>query len=751
MKRKFTALLPLVLVVVLTILSILQLPSLRFNYHFEAFFPENDPDLTFFNDFKEKFGNDNDYILVGIREEGGIFDEEFLKEVSSLSDSLSNLRYVESVTGPTDLTFLISGPFGPVNASFLHPDEPDRYASDSIRIYSQKEITGPFFSEDATAVNILIQTIQEPSKEKSDSIVLGLERILENFQFYELHLAGKVPAQYHYINRMQRELFVFISIAVVLLILILTIMFRSFWAVVAPLLIVFLSIIWLLGVMSITGKNIDLIMTLMPTMLFVVGMSDAIHFLSRYTEIIREGYSKIAAIKITVKEIGVAVFLTSLTTAVGFLTLITVSITPLKEFGIYIATGVGIAFALTFLILPSILSLVKPPATSGYNIRYSLKWAKATRWILRWTLKNRVSVLVGTVLLIGISLIGISKIEVNTHLLEDLRNDDPLKQDFQFLEDRFDGVRPNEIMVSVKGGGTVWDYENMIQIALVSEFVKKYYDTGPQLSLVSLVKMFNQSLNGGRVDYYRIPGTKEEYEPVRAAMLKYRKSNILKRFVTPDGKHAAISTRMKDTGSREVALKDYQFYTVLPELADSGSLHFHLTGTARLIDKNIGYLSVNMIQGLLFAFMLIAFISGVFFRSARMVLFALIPNIIPLVFIGGIMGFLGVDLKVSTSIIFTIAFGIAVDDTIHFLSRFRMELKSGRTVPFAIRSSLNITGRAIILTSIVLITGFFTLIFSDFEGTWLVGLLISLTLLFAILSDLFLLPVLLLSYRKSRR
>lgn len=741
----------IVVVTLISVVCVFLASRLGFDYNFENYFPKGDPELEFFLHYREKFDNDNDYVLIGLKNNSGIFQKDFLVKIAALSDSLREIPYIESVTSPINLKQIIIGPLGPIEVPYLHPDEEERYSDDSVKVYSNKELIGTFFAPQGNAVTILLKTVYNPSKEKSDIIAEALKNTVSKFQFDEYHIAGKVIAQKVYIDKMQWELIVFISIAIVLIIIFLYVAFKALWAIAVPLIVVFIAVLWLLGFMQITNQPIDLLMTLMPTIMFVVGMSDVVHIITRYVEELRIGRDKREALTITIKEVGLATFFTSFTTAVGFITLISIKIKPVQQFGWYMAAGVFFAFIIAFTFLPSVLLYLKTPRVAEKSI-HSVYWNKVLRALFVWVIRNQKKIVTVFVLLVIIAFIGISRIEINNYILEDLRESDPLKKDFVYFEENFSGVRPFEMYVkSVDTNTSLLSLPALKEIDKIQHFLETEYGTGFILSPVTLVKTINKAVNGGGEAFYKLPDNEEDMERINSFIQKFKKRKEFAALITGDNKEARITGKMHDMGSKNVEIRNHALEKFINENVNQKIISYQLTGSAYLIDKNNAYLARNLVGGLSIAFLIIALLTAMFYRSYVMVLIALIPNLIPLILIAGIIGYAGIYLKISTGIIFTIAFGIAVDDTIHFLSKLKLELDKGKSLIYAVKRTFLSTGKAIIITSIILCGGFLSLILSSFEGTFLVGLLISLTLFFAIVADLFLLPILLLAWYKGRR
>jgi uncharacterized protein len=734
----------LFIIFLITIPFIYSISKLDFDYDFEKYFPQGDNEMNFYLEFRDKFENDNDFVLLALENKEGIFQQDFLRKVAALTDSIKKAPYIESVASPTNIKNLVIGPLGPIEIPYLHINQPEKYKADSSIIYQSEELIGSFFSSDAKSLALYIKTVENPSKQKSDSIISALNKAIYQFEFDGLHIAGKVVAQEVYVDKMKLEFSIFVTTSLLLVIILLYMSFRSKWGVLVPLIVVVLSMIWLFGFMQMTGKNIDIMTMLLPTIMFVVGMSDIIHIISKYLEELRNGNSKNKAIRIAFKEVGIATFLTSLTTSIGFLTLLTANIQPIREFGVYMAVGVFLAFILAFTVLPAVLTLIPKPKIAD-KIENRFYWQTSLSRIFIWVFAHQKSIVAFSALIIVLSLVGISKIEVNNFLLEDLTEKDKLKQDFLFFEKNYAGVRPFEMKLKVADDSKdIFDYEVMKEINNLEKYLKDEYGVGFLISPLTIVKSLNKAQNGGSPKQYLLPENEEDYERISQKIGLIKKRKETKAMITEDFKEARISGKMYDLGSSKVRVLDEKLNQFIAEKIDKDILQVQLTGSAMLIDKNNEYLVINMMQGLLIAFISIGIIIFILFKSFKMVAISVVVNIIPLLMIGGLMGFLGLDMKIATSIIFTIAFGIAVDDTIHFVSKFKLELLKGKSYLYSLKRTFLSTGKAIIVTSLILCGGFLTLVFSGFQSIYFVGLLVSLTLLFAVLADLFLLPILIL-------
>ncbi len=743
-----------VIVVISAFFSYLIYTNIELDYDFENFFPEDDKETAYYKEFREQFGTDNDFVLVAVSDNQSVFSRDFLRKVSILTDTLSSLPYITEVVSPTNIRFAILGSDKSLHEyNILDWDKPEYYATDSANIFRDVRLVNTHFSADGKSVALLVKTKEYLSKDGCDSVTRMLEGIRGLNQFEQMHIAGRSVGQSYYVDLMQRDFVFFFGTSAILLVIFLWIAFRSIWGLWVPMTIVLLSTLWTVGVLVLAGQKVNLMLTMLPTIMFVVGISDVIHIISRYLEELRSGENKTRALIHTMKDVGVATFLTSFTTAIGFFTLITVSVGPIRDFGLYTGIGVFLAYVLAFTLLPAVLILHKTPPLARVKNENTL-WHKLLRFLFVKVVKFPKIVMVFSILLMLLFAIPMMKVQVNNYLLEDLSESNVLKRDFLFFEEHYAGVRPFEAGIEAYGEYSLLDSAVLKELEKVEQYLVTNYGVGYIISPVMLFKSANMALHGGEQQYWKLPIGRDYVKIRKRIEREFSKdtSGLLKSLMTPDFKKARLQGKIGDFGSVYFKNANMKLVEFLKDSIPENMIAFHVTGTAHLVDKNNSYLAVNMITGLLIAFTIISLLAAIFFKSLVMIFIALLPNVLPLVLIAGIMGLMGQDLKVTTSIIFTIAFGIAVDDTIHLLSKFKLELNKGRSVMYALKRSYLSTGRALILTTLILCSGFLTLMFSEFTGTFVIGLLISITLFIALITDLTLLPALLiLFYRRKKK
>lgn len=738
--------LTLLLLGLLTVVFVLALRNVRLDHDFERFFPTDDPELDRYLAFRDRFGNDNDFLLIAAERPQGVFQREFLTRFDSLAERLRQVPDVNSVTSPTSLSDPRITPVGVFQVPWLRLDADSTLTSDSARIWQDERIRSTFFAKDGKAVLMIMQTEQGLSKERSDALMHAVDQAVASSDLERVRMGGRIHGQFWYIQKMQYELVLFFSLSVALLAVFLALGFRTLWGVLVPIGVVGLTVLWQVGAMTLMGKPLGILTMLLPTILFVVGMSDVVHILERYIEALRNGHPKARALAISYHEVGLATFLTSLTTAIGFATLLTSGIGPVREFGVVTAAGVFMAFGLSFTLLPAVLLLVATPVQAQVDHTASF-WHPLLHGLYRWMLRHGRAIPYAFIGLALISSVFIARLKVDNYLLEDWPEDDPQKQEYYWFEAHFGGVRPYEMEVRLTSdSGSLWDLRNLQVMERVQQHLEEEQGVQAVLSPVTVMKALNKAFNGGSEVFYRLPDDTAEAERMAKRAMLLAGKDVLATVITADGRHARMSGRMLDEGGHVHSKRNKVLDTFLAKLEGEAPLDFQQTGMAYLIDRSNAKLSGQLIGGLSIAFLLIALLMAWVFKSWRMTLIALVPNVVPLIFVGGIMGLVGIDIKVSTAIIFTIAFGIAVDDTIHMLGKLRIELMKGRSLPFAMKRSFLSAGKALVITSVMLLSGFISLVFSDFASVFHMGLLVSITLFMALVADLLLLPLLVLRF-----
>lgn len=353
------------LVIALTVLfaawSAWQARQVQFDYDFERFFPEDIPETAFYNDFRSRYGSEADFFLISVKRSSGVFEQDFLQEVAQLTDSLSKLEGILGVLSPTNLQSLRIDPLIGLPIEIPYLNLAGDLARDSAFIYQQADLVGTFFSYDGQAVSMWVNHQAELSDSAATELSEKVEAVVKSFPFEESHIAGRIAGQSYYISLMQREVVVFLSISLVLIIAFLWLAFRSFWGVVVPLGIVGLAVLGIVGFLAYLGKPLNVVSNVIPSVLLVVCLSAVVHIMSKYLDELRLGRPKKQALYRALRLVGRANVLTTLTTAIGFLTLLNSSVKPMGEFGLFMSIGVAFGLALAYTVLPAVLIILPPP------------------------------------------------------------------------------------------------------------------------------------------------------------------------------------------------------------------------------------------------------------------------------------------------------------------------------------------------------------------------------------------------------
>lgn len=716
-----------------------QLPSLRFNHSISAFFPQNSQETLFFDEYKSIFGNDNDQILLSLRAPSSVFDSTFIHAARHFQGQLGSLPGITEIYSPFNIPRYVRSSFrGDLKQrTWIGPSGP--YAEDSTRIFDSGYGPEIFFSKDKQSVFFWVFHEPEGNSLSCLSMSQKVDSLLETVSFAEVHSVGKCLNQSLYINTLEQESLLFTSLAVLLIALLLWWTFRSLAGVLIPLIMIGLTVLWTVGLMIWMGESLNLVSHILPVILMVISMSDVVHLRTHYLSLSPTYDNRIESFRHSVRTIGKATLFTSLTTAVGFLTLTTSSFRPVVELGMYASIGLAFALILTYAVSGSLIIIGKStpsslPATTRLLDQF-------LTWCYRQVEEKPRTILISSGVLLILGLSGSFQLEVNNYLLDDLDPAHPHQLDFRYFETEHGGPRPIEISISTTKDSflTVSQVE---EIRMVREFLESDWKADILLSPDLVILQANQIYHFGRKSGKKLPEDQDRIDELMFGMLDSGYKILGQTWMSEDRTRARLSGRIGDVGSKVFRQMEERFEQFLQTDLPHSSLEFQITGTSYLMDLNTSFLAENILYGLAAALLFIAILFAYQLRSWPMVVISLIVNILPLLVLGGMMGWIGMDLKISTSFVFVVAFGIAVDDSIHFLSRLRQELMI-HPMNTAIHQAFFHSGKAILLTTLILLGGFLTFCFSDFLGTFYFGVLIGTSLVLALLADLLLLPVLL--------
>jgi uncharacterized protein len=746
MFKKKTSFFALGLSLILTLVIYLFPPKLKFDYDFESFFPLDDEELSFYQQFRSEFENDNDYLLIALGYQPDVLDSDFLEKANQIRFEIKNMKGVEKIFSLLDLKEPILSPFGIRNRPLLEWDNPASLERTKSKLIQSKLWKNNLINEKGDYLLFIVHNKQRISKEEGDLLYRDILSSVLISGLTDFYIAGKIKAQGEFISLMQDEFSFFLGISAILIIILLFFIFQTWWGISIPLIILAIGILWTIAFSLYLGKPLHIMSVMQPTILSVIGLAAIIHFFNHYLNFLRHRFDKEEAIEKSFTEMLPAVFLTCMTTSLGFISLYFTTVPALKVFGLYTGIGVLFMFIAVILISPGLLYLV--PAFKHKNeLKNALKWRLGMRKAFSIVLSNRTSIPIIFLAISLLCLFAFNKLHVNGYLLDNLPREHELVQEFSFFDRNFGGSKPLEFSLELGNKAeSIFQIEVLRQLDKFEDFITETFEAGTILSPLTLVKKLNQAQNSGNEKAYIMPSQGQfiTLQPYIGEALDLSPSKL----VSTDLKRGRLSTRVEDYGSLKGTRLKKQMEVFIENEIDNNYLKIRMTGTSHLIDMSHEKVTVQMFRGLVFAFFLVAIITGFLFRSWRISLVVLIPNILPLIWMGGMMWVFGIDLKLTTAILFTVAFGISVDDSIHFMSKLRLEMNKGRTWLYALKRTFIDTGKAIILTTLILVSGFSVLIFSQFGVTYYSGLLISMALLFALAADLLLLPILLLPLGK---
>ena len=729
---------------------------LQVDFSFESFYPKSDTEYAYYREYRKKFPSTVHYVFVAVphkENETGIFDNRFLDRFEGLRDRLAAIEHVDTVITPLEIEVASASPFGMgvTRKKIFDRKKKDFESRAKRQLEKNPELAGFFVSKDQRYLSCIVvidmEILDTPER---DVTCRKIRKTIRNVSD-DAVISGIPMIRTEYVEKLGSELVIFLALSVLFTSVILVLTYRNFWGTILPLIGVVGAIIWCMGFMGWVGKDIDLLTDLLAPILFVVGMADIIHFVTRYSQELQEGKDRKDAMISTLKEIGMAILLTSITTAIGFASLMISKVPPIRMFGMFAALGVLFAYIIAVILMPNALMAIPPKRLIGTKgISNSGRWKTVLSRVDEVVKRQGKWIVIGFVVVIGFSIWGMTRISFNAYLLDDVKRSDPLSKNMRFFEDQFYGFRTFEMAITTKNGHKITESGIVRDMDKIQAYLDTKSSFSPFLSLASVVKEANKAAHFGLETHKVVPDSQSEMNQLLGLIKMGEGEDLLKNVMAGDTL-GRINARMPDVGSDSVARMEEDLAKFISAECDTSAFDYRITGLSTLTERNVSYLRSSLLSGLFVAFVLIGVIMGLLFKSIRMVVIAMIPNLIPMIFTAGVMGWAGIGMKASTSIVFVIAFGIAVDDTIHFLSRYRMELKLGATQDQAIRNTIMGTGKALSITTIILLAGFFILMASSFGGTFAIGLFTCLTLVMALLADMLLLPVLLRWFMKSEK
>jgi len=758
-------LLLMAIIAVITAIMGYYATKVEMSYDFTRTVPPNDPDMVFLNKFKEQFGEDGNMVAVGMKD-SAVYTAANFQKFREFSEQLRKIDGVNEVLSLPLLKVILKDTAH--SKFYLSPLFPQRITSQPMLDSLLKEATkqkiymGQLVNVDNGSTMMLV-SVQKgvANSAKRVELISSLHALGDQFTKdtgIELRYAGLPFIRSVVAQQVRRELGMFTYLSAIVTGLIMLLFFRSVRAVLFSMVMIAVMVVWTLGTIALFGYKITLLSGLIPPVIVTIGITNAIYLLNKYhVEFVKTG-NKVEAIRVVVLRMGLATFLTNLTVAIGFLTLLSTDIVILREFGVVAGLNIIALFFVSLVMIPGILTWLPPPSAKHLRHLDFKILGSFVRAIDLLVHRQRMAIYVITIGLAVISAIGMARLESLSFMVDDLPEESQIKKDLKFFEANFSGIMPLEFVVDTGKRRGLLQVNNLKKIEAFEYFLDSIPVISRPVSLVSFVKASKQAFYNNNPKYYVLPTNQE-----RGFILRYMKgqtdnSGLFKSFADSTFQKMRISCQMADIGSKR--MDSLISYTIQPKIdslfakaeGKDPQVKVTVTGTSVLFIKGNKFLVANLWESLILAFILITVSMAALFANVRMIIISLIPNLIAMMITAGIMGYFDIPLKASTALIFSITFGISVDNSIRFLAKYRQELLStGFFVPRSVSESILETGKSIIYTSVVLFAGFIIFAFSDFGGTIALGILTSTTLVISMFTNLILLPALILTFDKPRK
>lgn len=731
-----------------------QAVNIQMSYESADLLPKNDSIYLDYTKFREKFGQEENVMVFAVQ-------DSCFYEIGKVNDWIAMGDSIKALPGVTALMSI-------THTFNLYKDtEQKKFEIRPIfprRVSTQKELDSlafiaenlPFYdglliNKKRHTYNMMITVSSEVMNSPARvQLVRDVLKITGNFtgkHHLGMHYSGMPYIRVINAENVKSEMYMFIALSLLITAFILYLFFRSFRIVGFCVGIIGLGVIWTVGVMAMLGIRITLLTAMLPPLIIVIGIPNCVYMVNKYhAEYVRHG-NKIKALQRMVQKVGNASLLSNLTTAAGFATFIVTSSRILVEFGLIAFISITCVFLICLILIPTVFSYLPVPDAKQTRHLYNPFIRRIIdRLIFLIVHRRRVVYYVASVLIVA-GIYGITQMETTGYMVDDLRETDPIRRDLTFFEENFNGLMPLEVTIDFMKPNQVFKLGNLEKLDRLGAALSADDDMSKAMSVVEAAKFANQAYYNGKAAYYRLPDNM-----TKNFIMKYVMGStggmkgMANSFVDSTMREVRLSFRIKDIGTRKMEAKEDSLYQKISAIFPADRHKVSVTGSSVIFFRGNQYLIRNLFSSLALAIVLIAGFMAWMFRSKRMVLIALVPNVIPQVITAAVMGYAGIPIKVSTILVFSVAFGISVDNTIHYLAKYRQELQ---VTNWSIRSSvvlaLKETGQSMIYTSVILLFGFGIFCLSGFGGTFALGLLTSITLFAAMLANLILLPSLLLT------
>jgi uncharacterized protein len=734
--------------------------KVQMSYDLARTVPLNDPEMVFLQTFKKQFGEDGNIIAVGLRD-SSIFELAKFNRFRQLNKDIKAIAGVNNVLSLPEIKIIRKDT---ANTRFyldgLFPKEISiQKQLDSLlgAMRNQKFYMGQIVNAENGSTMMLVSITKEVmNSEKRIAMTNALSKLGEAFTQetgIELRYAGIPYIRSMMATEVRKEMQIFLYLSALVTGVIMFLFFRSFRAVLFSMIIIGIVVVWVMGTLSLFGYKITLLSGLIPPVIVTIGITNAIYLLNKYHLEYSKRRNKEEAIAAVVNKMGLAMFLTNLTVAIGFLTLLATDILILREFGIVAGINIMALFVVSLIMIPGIFSWLPEPAPKHLRHLNFKIMGSFVKYIDIMVHRYRPAIYIVSMAVTIIAGIGMMRLQSVSYMMDDVPEGSQIRKDLNFFEANFSGIMPLEIEVNTGKRRGVLNIKNLEKIEEFESFIDSISVVSRPVSVISLVKASKQTFYNYNPKKYSLPSKAESGYILRYMKGQTDNSGLLKSFVDSTFTRMRISMQIADIGSKRLdSLVNTVIEPRMNQIFDGTDIKTNVTGTTKLFIKGNKFLIDNLKESLLLAFILITLSMAILFSDIRMIIISLIPNLIALMITAGIMGYLGIDLKPSTALIFSITFGISVDNSIRFLAKYRQEqLANGFFVPVSVSESILETGKSIIYTSIVLFAGFILFSFSSFGGTIALGLLTSTTLVISMFTNLILLPALIMTFDKPKK
>lgn len=736
-----------------------QWQNMRFTYTEANLLPRDHEVNLEYQAFLDQFGEEGNLIVFGIQD-SALFEPAVLNRWNALADSIDAFDEVALSLSLKDLKLLQKEEDPPrfelkdfIEDSVTTKAEALAYRTklfDQLPFYE-----GLIYNKKTGTLRTAIYLKKDivNTAIRKDFIVEDLIPLIQNFEAdtgLNVHTSGMPYIRTLNSQNIIDEIGLFVGGALLVTSLIFFFFFRSYRATIISMITVMIGVMWAFGLLGLLNYEITVLTALIPPLIIVIGIPNCIFLINKYQQEYKTHGNKVKALQRVITKVGNATLMTNITTASGFATFALTKSSLLQEFGIVASICILSLFLLCLIIIPTIYSFMTPPKERHLK-HLGRTWIDDfVNWLVRMVQHRRITIYMVSVIALIISMIGIYNIRVSGSLIEDMPRNTDFYKDIKFFEQEFDGIMPLEILIDTKRKKGVMRLPTLKRMDELAQTINEIPELSKPISIVNLVKYGKQAFYNGDEEYYQLPTSNE-----RNFMIPYVRSfesqaGLMDSYVDSTGQYARMTTFMKDIGTDKMELVEQTLLNKIHAEFPEDQYEVTITGKALVFQKGTDYLIMNLVISLSLAVLLIAAFMAWMFRSFKMILISLIPNLLPLLITAGLMGFLGVPIKPSTILVFSIAFGISVDDTIHFLAKYRQELRASKwKIKRSVYASVREAGVSMFYTSIVLFFGFSVFMISSFGGTVALGGLVSATLLFAMLANLLLLPSLLLSLERN--